>query len=66
MIATIQPVGNIGMMLAKMSTDLDSHANHCVLGNNTFIVYHYEKPVNIVGYNSKGLVSRELCMIMEH
>ncbi len=64
MIATIQMLSNIGMMLVKMSTDLDSHANQCVLGSITLVVYNYEKPVNIFGYNPKGLVTRELCMIM--
>jgi hypothetical protein len=52
------------MMLAKMLTDLDSHANQCVLGSNTLVVYDYMKNVNIVGYNPKGLVSRVLHMIM--
>jgi hypothetical protein len=57
-------VGNIGMMLAKMLTDLDSHANQCVLGSNTLVVYNYKKPVNIVGYNPNGPVSRDHHMIM--
>jgi hypothetical protein len=49
MIATIWIVGNIGMTLAKMLTDLDSHADQGVLGSNTLVVYDYEKPVNIIG-----------------
>jgi hypothetical protein len=53
-------IGNIGMMLMEMSTDLDSCADQCVLGNNTLVVYNYEKPVNIVAYDPKGPVSREL------
>jgi hypothetical protein len=57
-------VGNIGMMLAETLTDLDSHADQCVLGSNTLEVYNYEKSVNIVGYDPKGLVSRELYMTM--
>jgi hypothetical protein len=43
MITTIWMVGNIGMMLAETLTDLDSHADQCVLGNNTLVVYNYEK-----------------------
>jgi hypothetical protein len=38
MITTIWMVGNIGMMLTEMLTDLDSHANQCVLGSNTLVV----------------------------
>jgi hypothetical protein len=57
-------VGNIGKILTETSTDLDSHANQCVLGNNTLVIYDYENPVNIIGYNPKGLVSNELHMIM--
>jgi hypothetical protein len=64
MIATIRMVGNIGMMLIETSTDLDSHANQCVLGNNTLVVYNYKKPVNIIGYDPNGLVSKKLHMIM--
>jgi hypothetical protein len=48
------------MMLMEMLTELDSHGNQCVLGNNTLVVYNYKKPVNIVGYEPKGPVSREL------
>jgi hypothetical protein len=38
MIATIWMVGTVGMMLIEISTDLDSHANQCVLRNNTLVV----------------------------
>jgi hypothetical protein len=48
----------------EMLTDLDSHANQFVLGNNTSAVYDYEKPVNIVGYDPKGPVSKEFRTIM--
>jgi hypothetical protein len=48
----------------EMLTDLDSYANQCVLGNNTLAVYDYEKPVNIVGYDPKGPVSKEFHTIM--
>jgi hypothetical protein len=41
-------------------TDLDSHTDQCVLGSNTLVVYDYKKPVNIIGYNPKGPVSKEL------
>jgi hypothetical protein len=35
------------------------------LQNNTLVIYDYEKPVNMVGYyDPKGLVSKELHMIM--
>jgi hypothetical protein len=63
MIATIQMVGNIGMILMEMLTDLDSHADQCILGNKTLVVDDYKKPVKIIGYDPKGPVSRELCMI---
>jgi hypothetical protein len=41
MIVTIWMVGNIGMTLIKMSTNLDSHADQCVLGSNTLVIYDY-------------------------
>jgi hypothetical protein len=48
------------MMLTEMLTDLDSHANQCVLGSNTLVVYDYKNPLNIIGYDPKGPVSKEL------
>jgi hypothetical protein len=45
--------GNIGMILAKTLIALDSHANQCVLGNSTLVVYDDKKPINIIGYDPK-------------
>jgi len=40
----------------ETNTDLDSRADQCLLGNNCLVVYDYEKPVNIVGYDPEGHV----------
>jgi hypothetical protein len=41
-------------------TDLDSHANQCVVGDNTLIVHDYDKPVTVRGFDPNGPVSSPL------
>jgi hypothetical protein len=41
-------------------TDLDSHTNQCLLGNNTLVIHNYDKLVNVVGYNPRGPVTHSL------
>jgi hypothetical protein len=53
------------MTLMEVLTHLDSHADQCVLGNNTLVLYDCKKPVHIIGYDPKGLVSNKLHMITE-
>ena len=39
-------------------TDLDSHADTCVIGQHALIVHNFNRPVNVVGYDpSKGIMT---------
>ena len=46
--------------LHESMTDLDSHTDQCLLGNNTLVVHDYDKLVNVVGYDPRGPVTRSL------
>ena len=35
----------------ESSYELDSHADTCVFGRGTLIVYDFNRPVNVQGYN---------------
>ena len=42
----------------EQRTDLDSHADTCVIGQNELIVQNLNRPVNVVGYDpSKGIMT---------
>ena len=47
-------------MLDESNTDLDSHADQCMLGYKTLVVNDFDKPINIVGYDPKGPVTASL------
>jgi hypothetical protein len=55
----VRVVGNVvsQMDVKESHTDLDSRADQCVLGSNALIVYDYDKPVSVVGYDPKGPVA---------
>jgi hypothetical protein len=47
-------VEDVGYILKKnyeTTLELDSHANTCVLGHDALIIYDYQQPVSIVGYD---------------
>ena len=56
-------VGNVNLDVTEVNTDLDSHADQCVIGRNALIAYDYDKPVNIVGYDPNGPVESSLCTV---
>ena len=42
----------------EKQTDLDSHADTCVIGHHAMIVHYFNRPVNVVGYDpSKGIMT---------
>ena len=42
----------------EQQTDLDSHADTCVIGQHALIVYNFNLPVNVFGYDpSKGIMN---------
>ena len=42
----------------EQRTDLDSHADTCVIGQHALIVHDFNRPVNGVGYDpSKGIMT---------
>jgi hypothetical protein len=41
-------------------TDLDSHTDQCLLGNNALVIHDYNKLVNVVGYDPRGPVTCSL------
>jgi hypothetical protein len=48
------------MNVYETNTDLDSHANQCVLGSKALVVYDYDKPVIIVGYDPSRPITSAL------
>ena len=34
-------------------SELDSHADTCVVGDNALIVHDFDRPVSVTGYNQK-------------
>ncbi len=48
------------MNVYETNTDLDSHADQCVLGSKAQVVYDYAEPVNIVGYDPSRPVTSAL------
>jgi hypothetical protein len=59
----VRVVGNVNLEVTEVNTDLDSHADQCVVGRNALIVYDYDKPVNIVGYDPNGPVEPSLSTV---
>jgi len=59
----VRVVGNVNLDVTEVNTDLDSHADQCVVGRNALIVYDYDKPVNIVGYDPNGPVEPSLSTV---
>jgi hypothetical protein len=54
-------IGDISqVMLHKSMTDLDSHTDQCLLGNNALVIHDYNKLVNVVGYDPRGPVTCSL------
>ena len=47
-------------MLDESHSDLDSHADQCMLGDKTLVVNDFDKPVNIIGYDPKGPIMASL------
>ena len=44
--------------LREHTSELDTHANTCVVGRNAFIVEHHDRVVNVSGYDpTKGTVN---------
>ena len=39
---------------SKLKVELDSHADTCVVGDNSLVIHYHNKPVNIYIYNSKN------------
>ena len=35
----------------EQQTDFDSHADMCVIDQNALIVNHFNRPVNVIGYD---------------
>ena len=61
MVAPLRVIGDAcRVALHESMTDLDSHADQCLLGNNTLVVHDYDKLVNVVGYDPRGPVTRSL------
>jgi hypothetical protein len=44
----------------EQTTDIDSHADQIVVGNNSLIVQDYDKPVSVRGFDPNGPTSLSL------
>ena len=53
--STVVTIGDV--TINENHTDLDSHADQCVVGDNTLIVHDYDKPVTVRGFDPTGPVS---------
>jgi hypothetical protein len=49
--------------LTEHTTNLDSHANACVAGENDFVVHVLDKKVNVTGFNPKPGKVKDLDLV---
>ena len=47
----------------ESTTELDSHADQCVIGSNALIVNEFDRPVHIRGFDPSSKVSHNLCTV---
>jgi hypothetical protein len=40
-------------MINESNTDLDLHADQSLLGSNTLVIHDFNKPVNVIRYNTR-------------
>ena len=61
MIAAIRIIANVHVndTLAGR-TDLDSHADQCIVGSNCLVTHNYKQPVSIQGYDPDGSTTDSL------
>jgi hypothetical protein len=48
----IVTIGNV--IINENTTDLDSHADQCVVGSDLLIVQDYDKPVSVHSFDPSG------------
>lgn len=62
MIAAIHTIANVRRNQDALigRTDLDSHADQCVVGSNCLVMHDYECPVLIQGYDPNGSMTDSL------
>ena len=48
------------MSVSESRTDLDSHADQCVVGRNALLVHDYDRPINVSGYDPTGPITSNL------
>ena len=57
----LRVTGNVKRVTVDESnTDLDTHADQSILGNNALVVFDFDKPVNIVGFDPRGPMTTAL------
>jgi hypothetical protein len=54
----IVTIGNV--TINKNTTDLDLHADQCVVGSNSLIVQDYDKPASVRGFDPSGPTNSSL------
>ena len=61
MIAAIWTIANVRWHDALVGrTDLDSHADQCVVGSNCLVTHDYDRPISIQGYDPNGSMTDSL------
>ena len=45
----------------EQKTDLDSHADTCVIGQHVLIMHDFNRPVNVVGYDPSKVIMNPNC-----
>jgi hypothetical protein len=54
MVTPVWVIGDVSQVtLHESMTDLDSHTNQCLLGNNALVIHDYDKLVSVVGYDPR-------------
>ena len=61
MIAAIRIIANMHRSNALMGrTNLDTHADQCVVGSNCLVTHDYEQPISIQDYDPNGSTTDSL------
>ena len=57
----IRRLGSLDVsVLGESHTDLDSRADQCAVGHNSFLLHDYDRPINVSGYDPSGPVAQDL------
>ena len=47
-------------VMGESRTNLDSHADQCAVGHNSFLIHNYDRPINVSGFDPSGPIAKDL------